>query len=104
MITASKTRPTSVRKSILISQPHTMGATSVQHCHLSFPYINGVLEELSWVRFQVMHEGFKWDELAGWACIRLDLLGNGCRFVHMLNGKGMPAEGMILVNVESILT
>ncbi|RSL59167.1 hypothetical protein CEP51_013965 [Fusarium floridanum] len=45
--------------------------------HLCFPHINGVLEELSWVRFQVMDEGFKWDELAGWACIRLDRLGNG---------------------------
>ncbi|RSL96075.1 hypothetical protein CEP52_011694 [Fusarium oligoseptatum] len=47
--------------------------------HLCFPHINGVLEELSWVRFQVMDEGFKWDELAGWACIRLDRLGNGYR-------------------------
>ncbi|KAJ4228027.1 hypothetical protein NW759_004116 [Fusarium solani] len=72
--------------------------------HLSFPHINGVLEELSWVRFQVMDEGFKWDELAGWACIRLDRLGNGYRFVHLLDSKGMPTEGVILVNVEKIVT
>ncbi|KAI8715828.1 Phosphoinositide phospholipase C [Fusarium sp. LHS14.1] len=75
-----------------------------QEDHLSFPHINGVLEELSWVRFQVMDEGFKWDELAGWACIRLDRLGNGYRFVHLLDSKGMPTEGVILVKVEKIIT
>ncbi|KAI8660888.1 Phosphoinositide phospholipase C [Fusarium keratoplasticum] len=75
-----------------------------QQDHISFPHINGVLEELSWVSLQVMDEGFKWDQLAGWACIRLDRLGNGYRFVHLLDGQGTPTEGVILVNVEKIVT
>lgn len=75
-----------------------------QEDHLSFPHVNEVLEELSWVRFQIMDEGFKWDELAGWACIRLDRLGNGYRFVHLLDSKGMSTEGGILVKVEKIIT
>ncbi len=43
--------------------------------------------------------GGNWD-LAGWACIRLDRLRQGYRFVNLNDVQGRPTEGKLLVKVE----
>ena len=39
------------------------------------------------------------DELAAWACIRLDRLRRGFRFVHLLDGQGVESQGVLLVRI-----
>jgi len=38
--------------------------------------------------------------LAAWACIRLDRLRPGYRFLHLLDGQGNPTQGKLLILVE----
>jgi hypothetical protein len=47
-----------------------------------------------------MHNKFVGDTLAGWACIRLDRLQKGHRFVHLFDAKGIQTKGVILVHVD----
>ena len=39
------------------------------------------------------------DDMAAWACIRLDRLQSGYRFVHLLDWKGMESAGVLLVKI-----
>ena len=39
-------------------------------------------------------------DLAAWACIRLDRLRQGYRFIHLLDAQGRPSEGKLLVKIE----
>lgn len=67
---------------------------------LEFKAIPGVVEELSFVRFIVRDdESFRRDDLAAWACVRLDRLRLGYRFVRMMDVKGQETEGVLLVKV-----
>lgn len=50
-------------------------------------------------RFKVKNETVGKDELIGWACIRLDRLRSGFRFVHLLDEKGVESLGALLVNI-----
>ncbi|KAI3400919.1 hypothetical protein diail_1126 [Diaporthe ilicicola] len=62
--------------------------------------IPGVLEELSFVRFIIRDdESFRRDDLASWACVRLDRLRTGYRFVHLLDANGQETDGVLLVKV-----
>ncbi len=40
------------------------------------------------------------DNLLAWACVRLDRLQPGYRFIHLLNSSGMPSPGALLVHVS----
>jgi hypothetical protein len=51
-------------------------------------------------RFKVESEGYAIDSLVAWACIRLDRLQQGYRFLRLVDTKGFPTEGMLLVKVE----
>jgi phosphatidylinositol phospholipase C, delta len=42
------------------------------------------------------------DNLAAWACIRLDRLQQGYRFVHFLDAKGMESSGVLLVKISKV--
>lgn len=42
------------------------------------------------------------DTLAAWACVRLDRLQNGYRFIKLLDSKGKPTEGLLFVHVERV--
>lgn len=42
------------------------------------------------------------DDLAAWACIRLDRLKEGYRFIHLLDAKGMESSGVLLVKLSKI--
>lgn len=67
---------------------------------LEFKGIPGVVEELSFVRFIVRDdELFQRDDLAAWACVRLDRLRLGYRFVRLMDAKGRETDGVILVKV-----
>jgi len=39
-------------------------------------------------------------DLAAWACVRLDRLRPGYRFVHLLDAQGNTTQGKLLVKVE----
>lgn len=67
---------------------------------LEFKGIPGVVEQLSFVRFIVRDdELFQRDDLAAWACVRLDRLRLGYRFVRLMDAKGRETDGVILVKV-----
>lgn len=67
---------------------------------LSFKGIPGVVEPLSFVRFLVRDdELFQRDDLAAWACVRLDRLRLGYRFVRLMDAKGRETEGVVLVKI-----
>ncbi|KUJ08338.1 PLC-like phosphodiesterase, partial [Mollisia scopiformis] len=69
-------------------------------CALVFPTMNKVVEELSFVRFKIEDARYAKDNLAAWACIRLDRLQQGYRFVYLLDAKGQATAGLLLVKVE----
>ncbi|KAI9702128.1 MAG: hypothetical protein M1836_001472 [Candelina mexicana] len=66
---------------------------------LEFVGIPGVVEELSFVRFKIHDDEIGKDDLAAWACIRLDRLQEGYRFVHLLDAKGRETSGVLLVKI-----
>ncbi|KAI0477886.1 PLC-like phosphodiesterase [Xylariaceae sp. FL0804] len=67
--------------------------------------IAGVVPELAFVRFLVKDdEEFGRDALAGWACVRLDRLRAGYRFVRLMDREGRPSSGVLLVKVEMKLS
>lgn len=51
-------------------------------------------------RFKIEDEGLVKDRLAAWACIRLDRLQPGYRFIDLKDAHGRPSAGKLLVNVE----
>jgi phosphatidylinositol phospholipase C, delta len=71
---------------------------------LSFDKIPGVVPELTFVRFTVRDAEWVQDVFAAWACVRLDRLKEGYRFVHLLDMKGVQSEGVLLVKITKTLT
>lgn len=51
-------------------------------------------------RFKIEDEGLVKDKLAAWACIRLDRLQPGYRFIDLKDAHGRPSAGKLLVNIE----
>ncbi|TVY21509.1 Phosphoinositide phospholipase C-gamma-1 [Lachnellula arida] len=70
---------------------------------MSFPQITSVVEQLSFVRFKIEDAKYAKDELAAWACIRLDRLQQGYRFLNLLDAKGHATAGLLLVKIEKSL-
>ncbi|TVY82044.1 1-phosphatidylinositol 4,5-bisphosphate phosphodiesterase [Lachnellula suecica] len=70
---------------------------------LSFPQITMVVEQLSFVRFKIEDAKYAKDELAAWACIRLDRLQQGYRFLNLFDCKGQATAGLLLVKIEKNL-
>ncbi|RDL41470.1 Phosphoinositide phospholipase C [Venustampulla echinocandica] len=70
---------------------------------LSFPAIPKVVEQLSFVRFKVADAKYGKDDLAAWACIRLDRIQQGYRFIHLFDTKGQATAGMLMVKIEKEL-
>ncbi|KAF1989829.1 PLC-like phosphodiesterase [Aulographum hederae CBS 113979] len=72
---------------------------------IQFDSVGCVVEDLSFVRFKVMHnDSFGRDDLAGWACIRLDRLCTGYRFLHLFDANGVQSKGAILLKVSKKIT
>ncbi|KAF7544708.1 hypothetical protein G7Z17_g9734 [Cylindrodendrum hubeiense] len=70
---------------------------------LEFPSVPHVVDELSWVRFTIRDDEIVRDDLAAWACVRLDRLGHGYRFVHLLDCEGRLTNGALFVKIEKSL-
>ncbi|TGJ79468.1 hypothetical protein E0Z10_g9288 [Xylaria hypoxylon] len=70
---------------------------------LAFERVPGVVPELAFVRFLVKDDEIGRDDLAAWACIRLDRLRSGYRFVHLFTAKHAVNAGVVLVKVEKTL-
>ncbi|KAL8637662.1 MAG: hypothetical protein Q9228_005089 [Teloschistes exilis] len=69
-----------------------------------FSDVPGVVDSLSFVRFKVQDDEIGTDDLAAWACIRLDRLKCGYRFIHLLDAEGEVSRGMLLVKVKKSLS
>lgn len=54
-------------------------------------------------RFKIQDDDIGKDDLAAWACIRLDRLRVGYRFVHLLNAEGIEGKGILLVRIAKHL-
>lgn len=59
---------------------------------------------VSFLRFKIQDDEIGKDDLAAWACIRLDRLQAGYRFVRLLDAVGAPSQGILLVKIEKSLT
>ncbi|KAH8694075.1 PLC-like phosphodiesterase [Talaromyces proteolyticus] len=59
----------------------------------------GIDPDFKGERFKIKDDEFGRDSLAAWACIRLDRLKQGYRFLHLKNGLGQPS-GMLLVKIN----
>ncbi|KAH8662243.1 PLC-like phosphodiesterase [Xylariales sp. PMI_506] len=74
-----------------------------------FISIPGVVDQLSFVRFKVedaatrLARSIKGDQFTAWACIRLDRLQPGYRFINLLDPKGNPTQGQLLVRIDKAL-
>ncbi|KAK8074662.1 1-phosphatidylinositol 4-5-bisphosphate phosphodiesterase 1 [Apiospora hydei] len=75
---------------------------------LEFIGVPKVVEQLSFVRFKIEDGASRIpihrDPFACWACIRLDRLGTGYRFIHLKDPKGNPTKGVLLVRVDKVLS
>ncbi|KAK8142188.1 hypothetical protein G3M48_009210 [Beauveria asiatica] len=67
---------------------------------LSFQGIPNIVEGLTFVRFKVCDDEIGKDDLAAWACVRLDRLASGYRFIHLWDSKSRYTKGVILVKVD----
>ncbi|KAJ4268741.1 hypothetical protein NW762_002809 [Fusarium torreyae] len=70
---------------------------------LEFPVVPHLVDELSWVRFTVRDDEIGRDDLAAWACVKLDRLGHGYRFIHLMDCEGRVTDGAIFVKIEKKL-
>jgi len=55
-------------------------------------------------RFKIEDAKYAKDSMAAWACIRLDRLQQGYRFVHLMDMKGQLTAGLLFVKIEKTLT
>lgn len=46
-----------------------------------------------------MDDEFGRDDLAAWACFRLDRLATGFRLIHLFDAQGVQSKGVLLVRV-----
>ncbi|KAK2781194.1 hypothetical protein FQN53_000738 [Emmonsiellopsis sp. PD_33] len=71
---------------------------------LRFPSAPVTWEELSFLRIKVKDDEIGRDDLAGWACIRLDRLRQGFRFIRLFDTKGRESPGVLLVKISKQIT
>lgn len=67
---------------------------------LEFQNVQCIIPRLAFVTFTIMSEAAVGpDVVAAWACIRLDRLKSGYRLVHLLDKRGLPSRGVLLVRL-----
>lgn len=62
--------------------------------------IPGVVPELSFLRVKIMNDEMGKDPLCAWACVRLDRVREGWRFLRLWTSEGERSEGVLLWGVE----
>ncbi|KAH9878837.1 hypothetical protein J1614_002271 [Plenodomus biglobosus] len=71
---------------------------------VSFKGVGGVSEELTFVRFKVMDDERLGDDLAAWACFRLDRFQPGLRMLHLYDANGVITKGVLLVRISKTVS
>ncbi|KAM0540857.1 hypothetical protein ACHAPJ_013469 [Fusarium lateritium] len=69
---------------------------------IEFLNIDGVVPELAFLSLVVMNDVPGPDVVGAWACIRLDRLRVGYRFVRLLDRHGVPSQGILLIKTEVV--
>jgi hypothetical protein len=55
-------------------------------------------------RFKIEDDSSRFgDNFAAWACIRLDRLQQGYRFIELKDAKGNPSEGKLFAKIEKMI-
>lgn len=85
------------------SNTHKGSTVDFEAQELAFDDIPGVVEELSFVRLTIRDDELGHDDLAAWACVRLDRLSQGYRFVHLWDSQGRKSDGAVLVKIDKTL-
>jgi len=67
---------------------------------LVFEKLPALEPSLSFLRLKVMHDKFGPDETIAWACIRLDCLGKGIRFIHLSDPVGASISAVLLAQID----
>ncbi len=62
------------------------------------------MSELTVRRIRVKDDELGKDDLAAWACIRLDRLRQGLRFIRLSDTKGRESSGVLLVRITKQLS
>lgn len=44
------------------------------------------------------------DDLAAWACFRLDRLRPGLRMIHLYNANGLVTNGVLFVRIRKLVS
>ncbi|KAH0348280.1 PLC-like phosphodiesterase, partial [Aureobasidium melanogenum] len=66
--------------------------------------VDGVAEELTFVRFKVMDDDtFSRDNLVAWACFKLSRLQTGIKKIRLYDCEGQQTNGMLLVRISKRL-
>ncbi|KAK7182055.1 hypothetical protein DPSP01_008221 [Paraphaeosphaeria sporulosa] len=71
---------------------------------VEFKGVKRVTEELTFVRFKVMDDERISDDLAAWACFRLDRLQPGIRMLHLYDSNGVVSKGVLLVRIKKTVS
>ncbi|KAF2196899.1 PLC-like phosphodiesterase [Delitschia confertaspora ATCC 74209] len=72
---------------------------------VKFEGVRGVTEELTFIsRFKVMDDERIRDDLAAWACFRLDRLREGLRLIHLYDSNGVVTKGVLLVRIRKTVS
>ncbi|KAF5006632.1 hypothetical protein FDECE_7027 [Fusarium decemcellulare] len=69
---------------------------------IEFLNIEGVVPEVAFLSLVVMNDVPGTDVVGAWACLRLDRLRVGYRFVRLLDRHGMPSQGILLIKTEVV--
>ncbi|KAL6159416.1 hypothetical protein ACJQWK_05750 [Exserohilum turcicum] len=71
---------------------------------VKFTGVQGVTDELTFVRFKVMDDERLGDDLAAWACFRIDRLQSGYRILHLYDANGVVSKGVLLVRISKTVS
>ncbi|KAK8044240.1 1-phosphatidylinositol-4-5-bisphosphate phosphodiesterase delta-1 [Apiospora rasikravindrae] len=71
---------------------------------LTFHEIEGVTPELSFVTFRVWNDQPGLDPVLAGACLRLDRMKSGYRFIRLKNSQGMATDSILLVKIEKAMS
>ena len=67
-------------------------------------YIFVILHSNAEFLIKVKDDNIGKDSLAACACIRLDRLKCGYRFIHLLDARGMESRGVLLVRIVKVFS
>ncbi|KAK6855168.1 PLC-like phosphodiesterase [Apiospora arundinis] len=97
---------TTTKREPLIARTRTQQGVNPDFAQevLGFDNVDGITPELSFVVLQVWDDRPGIDPRTAAACIRLDRLKTGYRFIRLMDRDGKPSGGLILVKIERKMT